>query len=214
LLASTTIDVELQPRGDCPAEFTGWFSTFPLPNLSAIYEVGPPGRILTDDYKGHGYFGIPTGHNVVDVRMPIDATLYEGSVHLTAGEPQYLLFFRTGCEGLWFLFDHIREPVPAIAELFADDDPTSDSRTRKVGPLDMKEADLVATSIGTLANGNASVDFGVNDDFGRLPTPQHPNAHGRFLSAVCIYTFFDPETAAYLKSVEHPGLLAEEGLCP
>ena len=83
-----------------------------------------------------------------------------------------------------------------------------------VGPLDMKEADLVATSIGTLANGNASVDFGVNDDFGRLPTPQHPNAHGRFLSAVCIYTFFDPETAAYLKSVEHLGLLAEEGFCP
>ena len=202
-LATTKIDVELQPRGDCPTDFTGWFTTFPLPDLSAIYEVGPPGRILTDDYKGHGYFRVPNGQNVVDVRMPIDATLYAGSVYLAPDEPQYLLFFRTACEGLSFLFDHIREPVPAIAELFTDDPPVGDSRTDTVGPLQMKEADLVGTSIGTLEDGNAFVDFGVNDNFGRLPTPQHPNAHGRFLSAVCIYTFFDPDTAAYLRSVEH-----------
>ena len=213
-LATTAIDVELQPRGDCPADFTGWFTTFPLPHLSAIYEVGPPGRILTDDYKGHGYFRIPNGQNVVDVRMPIDATLYAGSVYLAPDEPQYLLFFRTACEGLSFLFDHIREPVPAIAELFTDAPPVGDSRTYDVGPLEMKEGDLVGTSIGFLEDGNAFLDFGVNDNFGRLPTPQHPNAHGRFLSAVCIYTFFDPDTAAYLKSVEHPLLVVEEGLCP
>ena len=212
-LATTTFDVELQPRGDCPSDFTGWFTTFPLPNLSAIYEVGPPGRILTDDYKGHGYFRVPDGQNVVDVRMPIDATLYAGSVYLAPDEPQYLLFFRTACEGLSFLFDHIREPVPAIAELFTDDPPAGDSRTYTVGPLEMKEADLVGTSIGTLDDGNAFVDFGVNDNFGRLPTPQHPNAHGRFLSAVCIYTFFDPDIAVYLRSVEHPRLVTEEGLC-
>ena len=185
-----------------------------LPHLSAIYEVGPPGRILTDDYKGHGYFRIPNGQNVVDVRMPIDATLYAGSVYLAPDEPQYLLFFRTACEGLSFLFDHIREPVPAIAELFTDAPPVGDSRTYDVGPLEMKEGDLIGTSIGFLEDGNAFLDFGVNDNFGRLPTPQHPNAHGRFLSAVCIYTFFDPDTAAYLKSVEHPLLVVEEGLCP
>ena len=213
-VAITTIDVELQPRGDCPADFTGWFTTFPLPSLSAIYEVGPPGRILTDDYKGHGYFRVPNRQNEVDVRMPIDATLYEGSVYFESDEPQYLLFFHTACEGLSFLFDHIREPVPAIAELFTVDPPVGDSSTYTVGPLEMKEADLVGTSIGTLADGNAFVDFGVNDTFGRLPTPQHPNAHGRFLSAVCIYTFFDPDTAAYLRSVEHPRSVAEEGLCP
>ena len=213
-LAATTIDVELQPRGDCPADFAGWFTTFPLPNLSAIYEVGPPGRILPDDYKGHGYFRVPNGQNVVDVRMPIDATLYEGSVYIESGEPQYLLFFRTACEGLGFLFDHIRQPVPAIADLFTDDPPVSDSRTYEVGPVVMKEGDLIGSSIGTLGDGNAFVDFGVNDSFGRLPTPQHPNAHGRFLTAVCIYTFFVPETAAYLRSVEHPQSVAEEGLCP
>ena len=211
-LATTTIDIELQPRGDCPADFTGWFTTFPLPKLSAVYEVGPPGRIETGGYAGHGYFRVPNGQNVVDLRMPIDATLYEGSVYLQQDEPQYLLIFRTACEGLSFRFDHIREPVLAIAELFTDDPPVADSRTYAVGPLEMKGADLVGTSIGFLEDGNAFVDFGVYDNFGRLPTPQHPNAQGS--RAVCIYTFFDPDTAAYLRSVEHPGLVAEEGLCP
>ena len=212
--AMTSIDVELQPRGDCPTDFNGWFTTFPLPNLSDIYEVGPPGRILVDDYKGHGYFRVPKGENVVEVRMPIDATLHAGSVYLQSDEPQYSLSFRTACEGLSFLFDHIREPVPAIAELFPDDPPVNDSRGYDVGPLELKEGDLVGTSIGTLENGNAFVDFGVNDDFSRLPTPQHPNAHGRFLSAVCLYDFFDSDTAAYLRSVAHTGTDVEEGLCP
>ena len=182
-LATTTIDVELQARGDCPADFIAWFTTFPLSDLSAIIEVGPPGGILVDDYKGHGYFRVPHGQNVVDVRMLIYATLYEGLVSLTSGEPQYLLFFRTACEGLWFLFDHIREPVPSIAELFSDP-PVGDSGTYAVGPLEMKEGGLVGTSMGTVEDGNAFVDFGVDDDFGRLPTPQRPNAHGRFLSGV------------------------------
>ena len=84
-------------------------------------------------------------------RLPIDATLYAGSVYLAPDEPQYLLFFRTACEGLSFLFDHIREPVPAIVELFADVEPADgDSRTNDVGPLEMKEGDLIATSIGIL----------------------------------------------------------------
>ena len=49
------------------------------------------------------------------------------------------------------VFDHIREPVPAIVELFADVEPADgDSRTNDVGPLEMKEGDLIATSIGIL----------------------------------------------------------------
>ena len=212
--AETSLELDMQPRGECPADFTGWFTTFPLPNLSEIYEVGPPGRILVGDYKGHGYFRVPGGQNAVDVRMPIDGTLYSGSVYLEPDEPQYLLFYRTACEGLTFLFDHVRQPVPAIENLFTDDPPVRDSSTYDVGPLEMKEGDLVATSIGTLTDGNAFLDFGVNDVLARLPTPQHPNAHGRFLSAVCLYTFFDPEIDAYLRSVAHPGLEAEEALCP
>ncbi|MBC8281080.1 MAG: hypothetical protein H8E48_09875 [Chloroflexi bacterium] len=212
--AETTLKLEMKPRGNCPADFTGWFTTFPLPNLSDIYEVGPPGRILVDDYKGHGYFRVPNGQNVVDVRMPINATLHAGSVYLEPDEPQYLLLYQTECEGLSFRFDHVREPVPAIANLFTDNPPVGDSSTYDVGPLEMKEGDLVGTSIGTLSDGNAFLDFGVSDSLKRLPTPQHPNAHGRFLTDVCLYTFFDAEIEAYLRSVVHTGLEAEEALCP
>ncbi len=209
----TTLQLDMKPRGKCPADFRGWFTTFPLPDLSNIYEVGPPGRILVNDYKGHGYFRVPNGQNVVDVRMPIDATLYGGSVYLEPDEPQYLLLYRTECEGLSFRFDHVREPVPAIASLFTDNPPVGDSSTYDVGPLEMKEGDVVSTSIGTFADGNAFLDFGVSDTLARLPTPQHPNAHGMFLNDVCLYTFFNAETEAYLRSIVHPNSLAEEALC-
>ena len=53
------INADLQPRGDCPDDFDGWFKTFPLENISLITEVGRPGRIGVDDYKGLGYFRIP-----------------------------------------------------------------------------------------------------------------------------------------------------------
>ncbi len=211
--ANTIVDLAREPSGDCPADFSGWFTTFPLPDLSAVYEVGPPFRILPDDYKGHGYFRVPHGQNLVDVRMPIDATLVNAAVYVEGGEPQYSFTFRTACEGLSFLFDHVRHPVSAITDLI-DWEPTSSSAGRDVTPLTMAEGDLVGTSIGTIANGNAFLDFGVNDDFGRLPTPQHPNAYGRFLTAVCIYTFFEADTAAYLRANEHPASVFEEGLCP
>ena len=59
-------------------------------------------------------------------------------------EPRYLLVFHTAREGLSFFFDHIREPLPAIAELFTDDPPVGDSRAYTVGPLETKEADLLS----------------------------------------------------------------------
>ena len=198
----------------CPDDFNGWFTTFPLPDLSEVYEVGAPGRILSNDYKGHGYFRVPTGQNQIEVRMPTNGRLYEGSVYLASGEPQYLLFFRTTCGGLWFIFDHIRGPVSAIADLFTNDPPVGDSHTYKVGPLEMKEGDLVATSIGIISEGNAFLDFGVNDELGRLPRPQHPNAYGRHLNAVCFFTFFDSETAAYLQAKVHADSVHEAELCP
>ena len=201
----------------CPDDFNGWFTTFPLPDLSEVHEVGAPGRILTDEYKGHGYFRLPNGQNAIEVRMPIDASLTDGSVYLQSGdwgtESQYMLTFQTACEGLRFHFDHIEEPVPAIAEL-VDWEPTFDSRTHHVGPLEMSVGDLVATSIGFLGDGNAFLDFGVQDRFHRLPTPQHPSAYGGHLDAVCIFTFFDSETAAYLRAKVPAASVHEIELCP
>ncbi len=214
-VATATVDLSNRSLGDCPTDFEGWFTTFPLPDLSEVYEVGPPFRIIPDDYKGHGYFRVPSGGNAREVRMPADGILVEGSVYVgeTAPEPQYLLVFRTRCEGLSFLFDHVGVPVPSIAALL-DWEPTASSATTSIGPVAFSEGDLVGTSIGTVADGNSFLDFGVNDSFARWPTPKHPNAHGRFLTAVCMYDFFDEATAAYLRAYQHAGSTMEEGLCP
>tara|TARA_B100001123_G_scaffold417926_1_gene521280 strand:- start:268 stop:1974 length:1707 start_codon:yes stop_codon:yes gene_type:complete len=209
---STT--VVLEPRGNCPENFAGWFTTFPLDDHTLIYEVGPPGRIDAGDaYKGHGYFRIPTGMNTVNVRMPVDATLYAGSNHyltLHSGSDledladavgdemalQYRLEFRTECEGLRIRFDHIAEPVPEIVALFTRSPLVNSTSGMELEPLFLQEGDLVGTKIGTEANGNAAVDFGVYDDFKRIQTAQDV----RFENAACFYEFFAPPLANYLSS--------------
>ena len=203
-VATWSTTVVLEPRGDCPENFTGWFTTFPLDDHTLIYEVGPPGRIDPDVYRGHGYFRVPTGMNAVDVRMPIDATLFTGSNHYEDAAKavseirviQYRLEFRTECEGIRFRFDHIAEPVPEIVALFTREPLVDSSYGMELEPLFLNEGDLVGTKIGTEPNGNAAVDFGVYDDFKRAQTAQDP----RFYNAACFYKFFSPTLADYLSA--------------
>lgn len=53
-LSTTTIEVELESRGDCPDDFTGWFTTFLIDDISLVTQVGQPGQIRSNDYKPHG----------------------------------------------------------------------------------------------------------------------------------------------------------------
>ena len=213
-VATWSTTVVLEPRGNCPEDFAGWFTTFPLDDHTLIYEVGPPGRIeVGGHHKGHGYFRVPTGMNAVNVRMPVDATLYAGSNHyltLYSGPDledladvvgdelvlQYRLEFRTECEGLRFRFDHIAEPVPEIVALFTREPLVNSTLEMELEPLFLNEGDLVGTKIGTEPNGNAAVDFGVYDDFKRAQTAQDP----RFYNAACFYKFFSPTLADYLSA--------------
>ncbi len=202
---------------DCPEDFAGWFTTFPLEDHTLIYEVGPPGRIDPDAHRGHGYFRIPTGMNAVNVRMPVDATLYMGSNHYEDAAKavsdkrviQYRLEFRTECEGIRFRFDHIAEPVPKIVELFTREPLVHGSYGMQLEPLFLREGELVGTKIGIETNGNAFVDFGVYDDFKRVPTAQDP----RFENAACFYEFFSAPLADYLSSRISRVDNLEEGLC-
>ena len=147
--------------------------------------------------------------NAVNVRMPVDGTLYAGSNHELAlmwdpadgysdeMELQYRLEFRTECEGLRFRFDHIREPVPEIVALFTREPLVNSTQDMPdLEPLFLNEGDLVGTKIGTVTNGNAAVDFGVYDDFKRAQTAQDP----RFYNAACFYKFFSPTLADYLSA--------------
>ena len=203
-VANWSTTVVLEARGDCPDDFAGWFTTFPLDDHTLIYEVGPPGRIDPDVHRGHGYFRIPTGMNAVDVRMPVNATLYMGSNHYEDAANavsderviQYRLEFRTECEGLKFRFDHIAEPVPKIMALFTREPLVDSSHGMDLDPLFLNEGDLVGTKIGIETNGNAFVDFGVYDDFKRIQTAQDP----RFDNAACFYKFFSPTLADYLSA--------------
>ena len=200
---------------NCPTNFDGWLTTFPLEDHRVITEVGPPGRIDPDDLRGHGYFRMPPGTNALEVRMPVDGILYMGSNHLgrtfdgSSLELQYRLEFQTKCEGIRFRFDHIREPVKAIAELFGPE-PKDDSRGISIGPMAFKEGDLIATQIGFLLDGNAFFDFGIYDDLKRVSTAQDPGFH----NAACYYDFFNPEIASYLRERVQREDNLDPGVCP
>ena len=217
--ATSDSHMAAQPSGgDCPEDFAGWFTTFPLEDHTLVYEVGPPGRIDPDDHRGHGYFRIPTGMNAVNVRMPVDATLYMGSNHYEDATKavsdkrviQYRLEFKTKCDGIRFRFDHIAEPVPKIVDLFTREPLVDGSYGMQLEPLFLREGELIGTKIGIETNGNAFVDFGVYDDFRRVRTAQDP----RFENATCFYEFFSPSMAKYLSSRILRVDSLEEGLCP
>ena len=200
---------------NCPTDFKGWLSTFPLNDYQVVKEVGPPGRIDPDDLRGHGYFRVPEGMNGLEVRMPVDGILYTGSNHLSRAfdgstlELQYRLEFQTKCEGIRFRFDHIREPVGAIAELFKRE-PREDSRGVSLEPMAFREGDLIATKIGFEVDGNAFLDFGIYDDLKRVSTSQDP----RFQNAVCFYDFFPSEIASYLRGRVQRTDNLDPDICP
>ena len=218
-VASWSTTVALQPKGDCPDDFTGWFKTFPLEDYTQILEVGPPGRLVSvSDFKGHGYFRVADWQNVINVRLPIDGTLYAGSKTHFAGrdaawdpELNYGLRFRTPCEGLSFRFGHIIQLTPSVATLFDEFSAQENTETLWFDePLEMSEGDVIGTAIGFPLTGNAFLDFGVYDDFKRVRTAQDP----RFYNAACYYEFFSPMLANYLSSRITRVDNLEPGLCP
>ena len=58
---TSTVELSLQPRGDCPNSFDGWLETFPLSDLSVITEVEAPARIIGPVLEQPGIFASPTG---------------------------------------------------------------------------------------------------------------------------------------------------------
>ena len=195
-LTTTTIDVDLQRRGNCPDDFTGWFTTFLIDDISLVTQVGQPGQIRSNDYKPHGYIRVPDRNANIEVRLPVDATLFAGSQDSESGEIQVTLSFNSPCEGVWFYFGHIAITVPEIKALLPQ---VGDGRTSSLGrPLEMRAGDVIGTRIGT--SGNAGLDFGVIDQRPRLLTYQHPDAYSYEPYGVCFYDFFGAEIASTLRN--------------
>ena len=218
---TSTIDISLQPRGECPSDFTGWFPSFLIDNLNLLFEVGPPARIVGEVQEPPGVFRLPFWQNDLQVRLPIDATLVSGFKMLTYSnledrnpehvpEIQYGLIFETKCEGLWFKVEHLLELAPNLVLHFEGVPIAEASHDHKVGPVSLSEGDLLATRIGFALDGNAFFGFGIHDKFGRVPTAQHPEQQ----SAACYYDFFATDTAEFLREKTVQREPVHEGVCP
>ena len=158
--------------------------------------MGQPGRLAgSGDYKGHGYIGLPKGYSDIEVRLPIDATLFKGSEYVEGGGIQISVFFNTQCEGVWFLFDHIDVPIPEIKEFLQQ---VGNGRTSEIG-VSMREGDVIGTLLGTSAN--TTLDFGVFDERPRLLTYRHPEAFNYEPYGLCFYDFFGLEIGSTLRSL-------------
>ena len=203
---TTNLELSLEPRGECPTRFDGWFDTFVFDDRSQITEVEPPARIIDGLFEQPGIFRLPYGQNEVEIRMPIDATLVYGLKYLLASnlndanptgirDLQYGLRFETECEGLWFTIEHMYELSPEVTPYFVDVPSQEAATSHRIGPLEMLKGDLVGTQIGFPRDGNAFVAFGIFDDFGRIPT-----AGPEFINAVCYYDFFSPDVAQELRA--------------
>ena len=205
-IAATTLELSLEPRGQCPTSFDGWFDTFLFEDLSRITEVEPPARVIDGLLEQPGIFRLPYGQNEIEIRMPTDATLVYGlkyllSSNLNGANPdgirdvQYGLRFETECEGLWFTIEHMYELSPEVTPYFVDVPSQEAATSHRIGPLELLKGDLVGTQIGFPRDGNAFVAFGIFDDFGRIPT-----AGPEFINAVCYYDFFSPDVAQELRA--------------
>ena len=218
---TSTVDISLQPRGECPSDFTGWFPSFLIDDLNLLFEVGPPARIVGEVQEPPGVFRLPYWQNDLQVRLPIDATLVSGFKMLTYSnledrnpehvpEVQYGLVFETKCEGLWFKVEHLLELAPNLV-LYLEGVPIAETtHGHKVDPVSMSEGDLLATRIGFALDGNAFFGFGIHDDFRRVPTAQHPEQQ----NAACYYDFFPANTAEFLRGKTVSREPVHVGVCP
>lgn len=133
--------------GACESNPNPVFATSPA-DLSKIAYIVPPGNV--ESYEGdvkvlktHSYF---KGSNKVEVRTPVDSTLFRGVYVTEGGINQYALFFEVSCE-VYYLLDHIVDPVEKIKDAFPDT-PKTTTETINTPRVEVKAGELVGYSIG------------------------------------------------------------------
>lgn len=131
-------------------------------DLSKIAYIVPPGNV--EEYGGgvkvlktHSYF---KGPNKVEIRAPIDSTLFRGVYVMEGGIDQYALFFRVSCE-VYYLLDHVVDPVEKIKNVFPDTPSHSTGDMTNTPKVELKAGELVGYSIGKKFE---QWDFGVYNE--------------------------------------------------
>jgi len=190
--------------GACESNPNPVFAVSPA-DLSKIAYIVPPGNV--ESYEGgvkvlktHSYF---KGPNKVEVRAPVDSALFRGVYVTEGGINQYALFFEVSCE-VFYLLDHIVDPVGKIKDAFPDT-PKTTTETINTPRIDVKAGELVGYSIGKKFE---QWDFGVynrtrDNDFSDLPSDVPVASRDRI--ADCPFDYFpkDLRQEFYAKFKNH-----------
>lgn len=132
--------------------------THDFTDVDMIKSVEP--TIITPGSSRHrAWLNISSGK--VPVYAPVDSELVNGVYKNARGALDYDLHFQVSCE-IWYLINHVTEPVDKIINLFPDT-PQTDTRTNPPfkEPLKVKAGELLGYSTGTPVAHN--FDFGVFD---------------------------------------------------
>lgn len=137
------------PKVSFPNDFT---------DVNLISSVEP--TIITPGNSRHrAWLNIKSGK--VPIYAPVDSELVNGVYKNARGALDYDLHFQVSCE-IWYLINHVTEPVDKVKDLFPDT-PQTDTRINPPfkNPVKFKAGELLGYSTGTPLAHN--FDFGVFD---------------------------------------------------
>ena len=172
-----------------------------ITDLTKVNLIQPPGSIVANGIlKTHSFIQLI---GKAPVYAPTDAQLYAGAYYVEENKPQYVLFFEVTSD-VFFIFDHIEEPVAKIVAAFPAT-PKSDTRTDYINPtIQFAAGELVGYTTGT--NLGRTWDFGVYNS----AKPNHLNQStpagiqplfSRDLIADCPYDYFTSSLRAQYRSL-------------
>ncbi|MBI4167876.1 MAG: hypothetical protein HY515_02870 [Candidatus Aenigmarchaeota archaeon] len=107
--------------------------------------------------KTHSHIWIKDNQKV-PFYLPVDGKLVAGTKYTEGGELNYLFFFDVSCE-VEIKFDHIKEPIKLIGDMFPNPPKVEDTRTDYLPKTQFKAGDLIGYTTGTPQAKNW--DFGV-----------------------------------------------------
>jgi hypothetical protein len=155
-------DAKSALKDDCEGEVT---ISSPV-DVSLVSGALYPGQTRGNDYKRHGGFRFDNlESNSVEVRAPVDASLWRASSYVQSGEVQYLMFFKDDCGNIYKL-DHLLTLTEKFGKaLSVLPVPTDNSETKEILPsIFVKKGDLIAKEVGFEKSNNVFVDFGLYKD--------------------------------------------------
>lgn len=162
-----------------------------ITDLTKVQMITPPGSIEEGQQqkimKTHAYIVVKER---VPVYAPVDSDLYKGAFYTEEEMNQYSVFFNVSCE-VYYMFDHIQEPVDKI-KLALPQQPSTTTQTSSVSPLiAFKAGELIGYTTGTK---NAHhFDFGVyNRTMNNGLNKSYPdiNFYSRDYLAICPFIVF------------------------